>query len=145
MKVILLEDLDRVGKAGEIVDVSEGFSRNFLFPQNKALEANAGALKEYEARKRAIARGQAAQKTQAEELAAKLKDLSIEIKANVGDEGKLFGSVGVQDIFEALKAKGFAIEKKQIQIPAPYREIGTYPVAVRLHPEVEVTVQITIT
>lgn len=144
MKVVLLDDIDRVGKAGEIVDVSDGFCRNFLFPQKKALEATEGALKQYEARKRAIEKQQAAKKSEAEAAAEKLKDLSVDIKANVGDEGKLFGAITTQDIYKALQAKGYEIERKQIEIDAPFKEVGTFPVRVRLHPEVEVTIQIVI-
>jgi len=144
MKVVLLDDIDRVGKAGEVVDVSEGFGRNFLFPQKKALLATDGALKQYEARKRAIAKQQVAHKTEAEAFAKKLEGLQIEIKANVGEEGKLFGAITTQDIYSALKKHGHEIEKKQIEISSPFKEVGTYPVNIRLHPEVEVTVQITI-
>jgi large subunit ribosomal protein L9 len=144
MKVILIDDVDRVGKAGEIVDVSDGFFRNFLSPQKKAMEANEGSMKQYEARKRAIDKQLAARKAEAEAKAGKLKDLSLGIKANVGDEGKLFGAVTTQDIYKALKSKGYEIERKQIEIDAPFKEVGTYPVTVRLHPEVEVVIQIVI-
>ena len=144
MKVVLLDDIDRVGKAGEVVDVAEGFGRNFLFPQNKALLATEGALKQYEARKRAIAKQQAAHKIEAEAFAKKLEGAKVDIKANVGEEGKLFGAITTQDIYSALKKNGYEVEKKQIEISSPFKEVGTYPVNVRLHPEVEVTVQITI-
>ncbi len=144
MKVILLEDIDRVGKAGEIVEASEGFSRNYLFPQKKALKATDGALKQYEARKRAITKQQASKKEEAENLAKKFENLILEVKANVGDEGKLFGSITTQDIHLALSEKGYEVSKKHIDIAAPFREIGTYPVTLRLHPEVEVSIQINI-
>ena len=144
MKVVLLDDIDRVGKAGEVVEVAEGFGRNFLFPQQKALLATPGALKQYEARKRAISKQQAAHKIEAETFAKKLEGVKVDIKANVGEEGKLFGAITTQDIYSALKKNGYEVEKKQIEISAPFKEVGTYPVNVRLHPEVEVTVQITI-
>lgn len=144
MKVVLLDNIDRVGKAGEVVDVAEGFGRNFLFPQQKALLATPGALKQYEARKRAISKQQAAHKIEAEAFAKKLEGVKVDIKANVGEEGKLFGAITTQDIYSALKKNGYEVEKKQIEISSPFKEVGTYPVNVRLHPEVEVTVQITI-
>jgi large subunit ribosomal protein L9 len=144
MKVVLLNDIDRVGKAGEVVEVSEGFGRNFLFPRKKALLATDGALKQYEERKRAIAKQQAALKTKAEEFAKTLEGLKIDIKANVGEEGKLFGAITTQDIYLALKKLGTEVEKKNIEISAPFKEVGTFPVKIRLHPEVEVTIQISI-
>jgi large subunit ribosomal protein L9 len=144
MKVVLLDDIDRVGKAGEIVNVSDGFCRNFLFPQKKALEATEGALKQYEARKRGIEKKKVAKRGEAEAAAKRLENLSVDIKANVGDEGKLFGAITTQDIYKVLKAKGYEIERKQIEIDTPFKEVGTYPVRLRLHPEVEVSIQIVI-
>jgi len=144
MKVVLLEDIDRVGKAGEVVQVSEGFGRNFLFPQKKALLATDGALKQYDERKRSISKKQAQVKIEIEEFAKKLEGLTIEIKANVGEEGKLFGAITTGDIYHALQNKGYKIERKQIEISSPFKEVGIYPVNIRLHPEVEVKIQISI-
>jgi large subunit ribosomal protein L9 len=144
MKVILLGDIDRVGKAGEIVEVSEGFSRNFLFPQKKAMPVSSGALKQYEERKRAIAKRQADHRQEAEALALRLKDLTVAIKANVGEEGKLFGSITPHDIQKGLEQMGFKIERKQIELAAPFREVGVYPVTIRVYPEVEAVIQVSI-
>jgi len=144
VKVVLLDNVDRVGNAGEVVDVSDGFSRNFLFPQKKALLATPGALKQYEERKRAILKQQTQVKTDAEDLGKKIEGLKLEIKANVGDEGKLFGAITTQDIHDSLVKNGFDIPKKKIEIDAAFKEVGEYEVRVRLHPEVVVSLKIVI-
>ena len=144
MQVILLDDVERIGKAGEVVKVSDGYSRNFLFPQKKAMLATEGSLKQYEHRKRAIEKKLGEKKAEAEGLAKKLEDLTLEIKAHVGDEGKLFGAITTSDLFHAFEAKELPVQKKQILIPGPFREVGTHSFKVKLHPEVEVTVQVVI-
>ena len=144
MKVILLDDIERIGAAGEVVSVSDGFSRNYLFPHKKALEATEGALKQYEQRKRAIDKVRSDKKAAAEAIAKQLEKETIEIKAQVGDEGKLFGAVTTIDLYHALQEKKLPVERKQINIPGPFKEVGTYSIKVRLHPEVEVTIQVVI-
>jgi large subunit ribosomal protein L9 len=144
MKVILLEDIEKIGAAGEVVNVADGFSRNYLFPNKKALEATEGSLKQYEHRKRAIEKVRSDKKAAAETIAKQLEKETLEIKAQVGDEGKLFGSVTTIDLYHAFQEKNLPVERKQISIPGPFKEVGTYSIKVRLHPEVEVTIQLVI-
>jgi len=144
MKVILLDDIERIGKAGDVVKVADGFSRNYLFPNKKALEATEGALKQYEQRKRAIEKVREAKKAEAEAVAKQLEDCTLEIKAQVGDEGKLFGAITTSDLYHAFQDRKLSVEKKQIIIPGPFKEVGTYSIKVRVHPEVEVAIQVVI-
>jgi large subunit ribosomal protein L9 len=124
MKVILLEDVKQLGMKGAVVDVAEGYARNFLFPQHKAVEANAAALKEKDAREKAEAR-QAKKKSQSEGKAARdLDGLEVLIAAKA-DHGTLYAAIGPKEIAKALKKMGYAIKKDWIEF-APQKETGEY-------------------
>lgn len=142
MQVILQEDISSLGKAGEVVNVKPGFARNFLLPRKKAVLADAGNLKSLEHFRKVAAFKQAKLKADAEARAATLKGLQLTIEAEVGEEGKLFGSVTASDILAKIKAAGHVIEKSQIQLKDHIKQAGTVMVDVKLHSEVVVPVTV---
>ena len=144
MKVILREDVDKLGKAGEVVKVADGFGRNFLIPKNFAVQANPRNLKALEHDRAVIeARAKKARKA-AEGQAEKLAAVSLTLAARAGEEGKLFGAITSRDIAEALEKAGVAVDRKLVQLAEPIKQLGDYKVKVRLSsellPEVSVSV-----
>lgn len=132
MKVILKQNVDSLGKAGDLVKVADGYARNFLIPKGLAAEANSRNLKTFEHEKQRIM--QQAEKIQklAEEMAAKLGAVTCTIARRVGEQEKLFGSVGAKDIEEALIAQGIEIEKKSVLLEEPIKSLGEYQVKIRI-------------
>jgi large subunit ribosomal protein L9 len=127
---------------GEVVNVSDGYARNFLIPKNLAVEANTANIKEFEHQKKIIAEKAGKIKDASKATAEKLAALKITIRAKVGEEDKLFGSVTSMDIAQALAAEGFDIDKKRIQIDEPIKRTGEYAVSVKLHTDVAATVNV---
>jgi len=144
MKVFLREDVRNLGKIGEIVNVSDGYARNFLFPKKMAVEANTKNIKEFEHQKRVIQEKVTKIREASRSVAEKLSALTLTIKAKAGEEDKLFGSVTNMDISEALKAEGFDIDKKKITMEEPIRRLGLHPVEVKVHPEMSATVKVNV-
>ena len=143
MKVILRADVDRVGKKGDILDVADGFARNFLVPRGLALKASAGALDQAAAMRRARDVRDAAERTAAEEVARQLVPQVINVTARAGAEGKLFGSVTVIDVVDAVQAQtGLALDRRKVYLDEPIREVGTHRLTVKLHPDVECPVPV---
>ena len=136
MKIILKEDVKDLGHIGELISVKEGYARNFLLPRGLALEANPRNVKALEHEKRKIQEKVKKTKTGAEELASKISSTTITIKAKAGEEDKLFGSVTAMDLAEALGREGLDIDRKKIVLEEPIKRLGTYTVAVRVHPHV---------
>ena len=136
MKVILLEDVKGSGKSGEVVKVSDGYARNMLIPRGLAVEATPQNIKQLEKKKEAIAKKFAEDKAAALEMKKKLEEVTVEVKTRAGQNGKVFGSVTSADIAEALKAQGFDIDKKKIQLESPIKTTGTAEVNVKLFTEV---------
>jgi large subunit ribosomal protein L9 len=136
MKVILKADVPRIGKKGEILEVKEGYARNFLIPNKLALEASGGVMKQVEETKKAEERRKSKEKEEAEALAAKIKGITITLRHKAGDEGRLFGSITSAEIVEALKEKGFDIDKKQVHLDDHIRLVGKHDVKIKLHTEV---------
>jgi large subunit ribosomal protein L9 len=136
MKLLLIKDVPKIGKKGDIIEAKEGYARNFLIPNNLAVAATESAMKQVEAEKKAVERKKEKEKERAQELAAKLKGYTITLRHKAGDEGKLFGSITSSEIAEALKAKGFEIDKKQIVMDDHIRLVGHHDVSIKLHPEV---------
>lgn len=144
MKVILREDVEKLGKAGEVVKVADGYGRNFLVPKGLAVLANVRNLKSLEHDKRVIeARVKKSLKT-AESLASKLAAVSLTISAKAGEEGKLFGAITSRDIAEALEKAGVPVDRKMVLLPDPIKHLGDYKVKVKaggeFQPEVPVSV-----
>lgn len=136
MEIILKKDIEKLGKAGEVVTVKDGYARNFLLPKDWALEASSVNLKIVEREKSRALLRQEKQKQSAQELAEKIKSISCTIAARVGRDGKLFGSVTTGDIAQAYKDEGINIDKRKIELPQAIKEEGVYKITLRLHPEV---------
>ena len=142
MKVILREDVKDLGDMGAIVDVSDGYARNYLVPKGLAVEANVKNVKALEHEKRII-QGKAKKiKNAAEDLSERVSKMSLVIKAKSGEEGKLFGSVTTMDIAELLQKEGVEIDKKRISLDEPIKRLGSYTVSVKLHPEIATQLQL---
>lgn len=142
MKVILNKDVEKIGKAGSIVQVKEGFARNFLFPHNLAVPATQGSLKHLEQEQQLRNEKSAKVKEESIKIKNRLDALSLTIPALTGDEEKLYGSINTQDISEALKEEGFIIDKSAIDLIEPIKSLGIYEIPVKLHPEVLATVKL---
>ena len=136
MKAILIEDVDKLGKMGDIVDIKQGYARNFLFPRNLAIEVTDRNLKVLEDKKRKRERQLKKEKIHMEELAGRISSVSCTIPMAAGEEDKLFGSVTTEHIAKAFSSEGINVDKKQIHIPEPIKKLGVYPVEIKLHPEV---------
>ncbi len=142
MKVILREDVKSLGRVGEVVNVSDGYARNFLFPKQFASEANTKNLKEFEHNKKVILEKDAKIKASVKSLADQMSTVSLTIKAKAGEDEKLFGSVTNMDIAEALAAQGYEIDKKKIVIDEPIKRLGEYSVTIKLHPDFSTEVKV---
>ncbi len=136
MKVILRNQVENVGDAGEMVDVKPGFARNFLLPKGLALVANKANQAVYENEKKQSVLRVTKEKQVAEEVVLKLEAASVTIAVSVGEEDKLFGSVTSQDIADQLAAQGLELDKRKIILDEPIKALGLYTVDVKLHPEV---------
>ena len=143
MQVILLENISNLGELGDKVDVKAGFGRNYLIPHHKAVSATAENVLAFEAR-RAELQGIADEKhAVAQKRAIEVEALSITIATKAGEEGKLFGSITVRDIVEAVAAKSVAIDKGEVKMPAgPIRELGEFEINIQLHPEVTAVLKV---
>ncbi len=142
MKVILNKDVEKVGKAGAVVAVKEGFARNFLFPHNLAVPATEGSLKQLEQEKQAGLEQSAKVKEESIQIKQRLSSISLTIPALTQGQEKLYGSISAQEISEALKEEGFSIDKSNIDLTEPIKSLGIYEVPVKLHPEVIATVKL---
>lgn len=142
MKVILQEDVANLGATGSVVDVADGYGRNFLLPRKLAVLADERNTRRLDHQRRIAAQRQAKVVAAARELAVKLSGTAITIKRQAGAENKLFGSVTNQDVAEALAAQGISIERKLIDLADPIRTIGVFQVPVRVHKEVDATVKV---
>ena len=136
MKVILQETLDGVGHLGDLINVADGFARNYLLPRGKAVEADSRSIKAFEHAKRVAAEKAKKEKLEVETHAKKLSAVSLTMEMQAGKDDKLFGSVTNRDIAEALAAEGIEVDRRIIQLDEPIRAIGLFTVPVRLHREV---------
>ena len=136
MKVVIKEDIKNVGKMGQIVDVADGFARNYLVPRGLAVEANTKNLKAIEHEKKLIQEKAKKIKNSAETLSDKISTMTLMIKAKAGDEGKLFGAVTSMDIAELLKNEGIEMDKKKISLDEPIKRLGSYSVNIKIHAEI---------
>ena len=143
MKVILQQDVKKVGKKGDIVEVSEGYGRNFLMPKKYAIEANAANLNVATAQKNSADRKKQQQKDEAVLMAAQLAKIEISISVKVGENGKLFGSVTGKDVAEALqKEYKIEIDKRKIEIQGEIKGLGNYDAVIKIHPEITSTIKV---
>jgi large subunit ribosomal protein L9 len=143
--VLLREDIDDLGARGEIVKVKAGYARNYLLPRKLAVQATASNVKQIEQERAALLKKEAKEKGTAEEQAAKMKSLRLSFTRKVGDHGILYGSVTSMDIAEALKERGYEIDRRRISLREAIKETGDFTVPVRLHREVTVDVPVEVT
>ena len=137
MKLILTADVNELGKRGDVVDVAEGYARNFLLPRKKAIKANEGALAQAEAVREARIETERKAKEVAENVATQLVGSRVVLAAQAGDEGQLYGSVGAGDVIEGIKRfTGIELDRSQIEMPTPIKAIGLHEIQVKVHPEV---------
>ncbi len=142
MQVILKEDVPNLGKAGDVVNVRDGYGRNFLLPRKKAIMAAPNNLRQLEHQKKVVAALQLKRRRTAEELSQKIAGISLTIPRDAGEEDKLFGSVTTKDISEALRVEGYVVDRHDISLEAPIKQLGIFEVPVKLHPEVTGTVKV---
>jgi large subunit ribosomal protein L9 len=138
MKLILTSDVEPLGKRGDVVDVAEGYARNFLLPRKKAVKANEGALAQAEAIRAARIESERKAKEEAERLATQLVGSRVVIAAQAGDEGQLYGSISPADVVEGVRRfTGIELDRASLVIPKPIKAIGLHEITIKLHPEVE--------
>jgi large subunit ribosomal protein L9 len=144
MQVILLERIGRLGQMGDVVNVKDGYARNFLLPQGKALRATKDNMEEFKTRRVQLEAQNLEQKKEAEAVAGKLNGQSFVTIRQAGDTGQLYGSVSTRDIADVIKAGGFTIDRRQVVLDRPIKTLGVHALTVALHPEVHVKVSINI-
>ena len=143
MEVILLEKVGKLGSLGDKVAVKAGYGRNFLIPFGKAVPANDANIAEFEARRAELEKAAAEKLAQAEARAAQLNEKSVTIVSKAGDEGKLFGSIGVRDIADAITAAGIEVAKSEVRLPqGSLRNVGEFEITLQLHSEVNATIKL---
>ncbi len=138
MKVILIDTVDGLGLKGDVVDVADGYARNYLVPKSKAIKATRGALKEAETLRRSRQEFERVEKAAASQIAEALADSRVVVAARSADEGKLFGSIGARNVAEAIaQYTGVQVEPQIIMLTGPIKEIGLHEITLKPHPEVE--------
>lgn len=144
MQVILLERVAKLGQMGDVVTVKDGYARNFLLPQKKALWASDANVKAFESQKAQLEARNLESKKEAEALAAKLDGEQFIVIRSASDGGALYGSVSTRDASDAASAAGFTVDRKQVALTAPIKELGLHDVVITLHPEVEARIQLNV-
>ncbi len=144
-KILLREDIDNLGGRGEIVKVKAGYARNFLLPQGIATLASKGNVKQIELERSALLKKAATEKSTADAQAEQMKDIALTFERKAGEDGTLFGSVTTMDIAGALKAKGYEIDRRKINLRDTIKETGDYTVNLKLHREVTLEIPVTVT
>jgi len=144
MEVILLERIEKLGQMGDTVKVKPGFARNYLLPQKKALRATPANQARFESQRVHLEAVNLQRREEAQAVAVKMDNLAILMIRQAGESGILYGSVSGRDVADAIKDAGFTVERRQVNLDTPIKSLGSYPVRVSLHPEVAVTVVITV-
>ncbi|MBA8841193.1 MULTISPECIES: 50S ribosomal protein L9 [unclassified Ochrobactrum] len=144
MEVILLERIGRLGQMGETVKVKDGYARNFLLPQGKALRANEANKKKFEGQRAQLEAQNLERKNEASAVAEKLSGQSFIVVRSAGETGQLYGSVSTRDIADIITANGFTLHRNQVELNHPIKTIGLHEVSISLHPEVQVEVTVNI-
>ena len=145
MEVILLENITKLGDLGDKVTVKSGYGRNFLIPQKKAVPATAANLQVFEERRAELEKVANEKLVEAQSRGEKIGALSVSIEAKAGEEGKLFGSITVRDISEAVEALDVTVEKSEVRLPeGPIRELGEFEIDIHLHPEVDAVLKLAV-
>lgn len=136
MKIVLREDVDKLGDRGQVVNVADGYARNFLFPKALAFPATPGNMRQIELRKKVWVVREAKETEDASKLAARIGEIKLVIAKKVGENEALYGSVTTQEIAELLKASGVEVDRRKIQLNEPIRSLGTFEVSVKIHRQV---------
>jgi len=144
MEIILREDVQHLGKVGEVVKVKDGYARNYLLPKGLAYPATEANKKKITYEGERVAKQRAAEKTAAESEATRLADVQLTFAVKVGEEEKLYGSVTASDIQRKLEELGIHVDKRKIDLSEPIRELGEFTVGIKIHPDVRPTVRITV-
>ena len=144
MQVILLERIEKLGQMGDVVNVKPGYARNFLLPQKKALRATDENIAVFESQRAQLEADNLKRRTDAEAVAGKMDDASIVVIRSAGDSGQLYGSVSSRDIAAGLTEAGYTVDRNQVQIDRPIKEIGIHDTRIVLHPEVSVTAHVNV-
>lgn len=142
MKVILRQNTEGLGQIGEVVNVKDGYARNFLIPRKLAYAALEGNIRALEEEKKILSKKREQGLAAAETLASELEKVSVTIQVQVGEEDKIFGSVTAQMISDALKEKGHEIDKRKIEIDEPIKALGIYGISIKLHPSVSAKIKV---
>lgn len=142
MKLLLRQDYEPLGVAGDVVNVKPGFARNFLIPKGYGMLATDKNVKRYENDQKQLHWLQEKEKRQSEELAKTLENVSCTITVQVGDEDKMFGSVTSQNITESLEAQGYTVDKRKVLLEEPIKSLGIYSVPIKLHADVEAKIKV---
>ncbi|WP_100486597.1 50S ribosomal protein L9 [Sporolactobacillus pectinivorans] len=145
MKVIFLKDVKGKGNSGDVKEVSEGYARNYLLPQNLAVPANKGSINQLEAKKKKKKQLEEEERSNAEALKQKIEKITIELKAKSGEGGRLFGSITSKQIAQAFRKIEITIDKRKIDLPEPIRTLGFTDVPLKLHPQVTAKVKVHVT
>jgi large subunit ribosomal protein L9 len=141
-KVLLREDVDDLGARGEIVRVRSGYARNYLLPRNLAVQATAGNVKGIESERAALLKKEAKERASADAQSQQMGSLQLEFRRKAGEQGALYGSVTSMDVAEALRERGYEIERHRIHLREPLKRVGEYTVPVRLHREVTIDLKV---
>lgn len=146
MKVILQQDVKNIGKKGEIVEVAEGYGRNYLIPRGLAVEASAGNVRKAQHQRDTESNKAARELKEAQKIGAKIKEQDVQVSARVGEGGKLFGSITTQEIADQLR-RHFSVEidKRRIDLKEPIKTLGSHSVTVKVHPKVHVSMTVEVT
>ena len=144
MQVILMERVAKLGQMGDVVNVKQGYARNFLLPQGKAMRANDANIAQFNAQKAQLEARNLETKAEAEKLAEKLNGQQFVVIRTASDAGSLYGSVTIRDAADAATAEGFSLDRKQVVLSAPIKELGLHSVTVRLHPEVDASIELNV-
>ena len=143
MEVILLENIEGLGKLGDLVKVRSGYGRNYLFPFGKVAPATKENIADFEARRTELEKQAGDKLSAAKKRAAALAELELTLTAKAGEEGKLFGSIGVRDLADATSSTGVELAKSEIRMPSgPIRSVGEYDINIQLHPEVKSSIKV---
>mgnify|MGYP002631013168 FL=1 len=145
MQIILMEKVASLGQLGDVVNVKNGYARNFLIPQGKAKRATDASIAEFEAKRAELEKAQAEILADSQAYAAKFDSLMVQISQKTGVDGKLFGSVTNSDIVDALKAQGFEVDRAMIRMPdGPLKKVGDHPLTIVLHSDVLVNITVSV-
>tara|TARA_Y100001936_G_C16077779_1_gene675281 strand:- start:598 stop:1053 length:456 start_codon:yes stop_codon:yes gene_type:complete len=145
MQIILMENISSLGQLGDVINVKNGYARNFLIPQGKAKRATETSIAEFESKRSELEKAAAEKLADVKSYAAKLEGLMVQITQKTGVDGKLFGSVTSADIVEALKVQGFEVDRTMLRMPdGPLKSVGDHPISIVLHSDVSVNVTISV-